>query len=130
VGDELRADFYQWMFYLTSTVQAELMMYFYPEKHTLATDSDACRAIVAAQEARITAMFELIDTSLQGKTFLLGDTLSLCDYFLFMLSHWGSGLQRPPLSFEHLGACLRRIAQRDAVQTVCETEGTDLGMYQ
>jgi glutathione S-transferase len=34
IGSKNRAQFFQWMMYLTNTVQAELMIYFYPEKHT------------------------------------------------------------------------------------------------
>ena len=34
LGDNNRALFFQWIMYLSNTVQAELMVYFYPQKHT------------------------------------------------------------------------------------------------
>ena len=37
VDDPNRPLFFQWLFYLTSSVQSELMVYFYPEKHTQQT---------------------------------------------------------------------------------------------
>lgn len=122
----LRAIFYQWLFYLNSTIQPELMVYFYPQKHTVGKRTGE---IVQAQEARVMEMFALIDKELEGKNFLVGDSISVCDYFLFMLSHWASGFAQPPLAFKNLGAYLRKIAQRDAVISVCEREGTDLTIY-
>ncbi|UTM59293.1 glutathione S-transferase family protein [Photobacterium sp. CCB-ST2H9] len=128
IGDPDRARFYQWLFYLTTTLQAELMLYFYPDKHTLLQDTAA--AIASAQEARITDMFAYLDDSLKGRDFLIGDRISVCDFFLFMLSHWASEFARPPLSFEHLGRYLKALAQRPAIRKACETEGTSLTAYQ
>lgn len=122
----LRAKFYQWLFYLNSTIQPELMIYFYPHKHTA---GDETKKITIAQESRATEMFSLIDKELEGKEFLIGSNITVCDYFLFMLSHWASGFSQPPLSFNHLGSYLRKIAKREAVISVCKKEGTSLEMY-
>lgn len=127
VGEPSRAAFYQWLFYLTTSIQSELMLYFYPDKHTLATDS--ADAISKAQEARVTEMFALIDRELEGRDFIVGERLSVCDFFLFMLSHWASDFKTPPLSFNHLGRYLRAMAKRPSVMRVCEVEGTCLQMY-
>lgn len=126
-GNPLRARFYQWLFYLTSTVQPELMVYFYPQKHTVGKEVES---ITQAQETRITEMFELIDKEIKGKEFLVGSSATVCDYFLFMLAHWASGFSQPPLSFTNLGRYLRDLAKRDAVVAVCKAEGTDLARYQ
>jgi len=127
IGDPLRAEFLQWLFYLNSTLQAELMVYFYPGKHT--TNSDQTAAIIAAQEARITDMFILLNKALEGKEYLVGNTLSACDFFLFMLSHWADEFTRPPLAFVNLGNYLRRLAKLKSLQEVCKIEGTDLNAY-
>lgn len=126
-GSPLRAKFYQWLFYLNSTVQPELMVYFYPQKHTLGQETNL---IVQSQEQRVTEMFSLIDKELEGKDFLVGDSVSVCDYFLFMLSHWASGFSNPPLSFKNLGRYLCKISRREAVVSVCKIEGTSLALYQ
>lgn len=126
IGDPLRAKFYQWLFYLNSTIQPELMMYFYPQKHT---EGEETKSIALAQESRVTEMFSLIDKELEGKDFLVGPRVSVCDYFLFMLSHWASNFSQPPLSFRHLGSYLRKLAEREAVISVCKTEGTSLELY-
>ncbi len=122
-----RAKFYQWLFYLNASLQPELMVYFYPQKHTTATTG--LDAIKLAQQIRITEMFSLLDRELEGKAFLLGDNISACDFVLFMLLHWGSGFERPPLSFPHLSRYLRTMAKRPSVIAVCALEGTNLDIY-
>lgn len=122
-----RAKFYQWLFYLNASLQPELMVYFYPQKHTI--DSLGKEAIKQAQQTRVTQMFALLDQELEGKEFLLGDNISACDFVLFMLLHWGSGFENPPLSFLNLRRFLRNFADRDSVKKVCEVEGTSLDSY-
>jgi len=122
-----RAKFYQWLFYLNASLQPELMVYFYPQKHTTATSG--YEEIKQAQENRVTQMLVLIDQELEGKTFLLGDSISACDFILFMLLHWGSGLKQPPLSFPKLGRYLGMMAQRESIRAVCAIEGTNLEIY-
>ena len=123
-----RAKFYQWLFYLNASLQPELMVYFYPHKHT--NDTLGKDAIQQAQQARITTMFSLLDQELDAKEFLLGDKVSACDFILFMLLHWASKFENPPLSFLNLRRFLRNFSQRESVKKVCEFEGTDLQMYE
>ena len=127
VGDKNRALFFQWMMYLTNTVQAELMVYFYPQKHT--TNVDIIKSIVEAQESRVTEMFQLLDRELENKPFLIGNTISACDYYLFMLAVWADEFNKPPLSFENLSRYLKEIAKRDAVINVCNKEKLSLIDY-
>jgi glutathione S-transferase len=128
IGDKNRALFFQWMMYLTNTVQAELMVYFYPQKHT--TDSQNVESIIEMQESRITEMFKLLDHELENKNFLIDETISACDYFLFMLAVWADEFKTPPLSFNNLSRYLRKLAQRDAIINVCKKENLSLVDYQ
>ena len=128
VGTPQRAAFLQWMMYLTNTLQAELMVYFYPQRHC--NDSSHISGIVAAQEERIANILALLDTQLKNQTFLIGEQLSVCDFYLFMLAVWADELKRPPLSFEYLGSYLRRLAKRKAIITVCNKENLSLTDYQ
>tara|TARA_R110002096_G_scaffold34733_3_gene99072 strand:+ start:173 stop:811 length:639 start_codon:yes stop_codon:yes gene_type:complete len=127
VGDVDRALFHQWLFYLSNTVQAELMVYFYPDKHT--NDLSAAPSIKATQEKRVTDMFALLDSELEGRDFLVGKTISVCDYFLLMLAIWANDFDTPPMTFNNLSRYLRKLVQREAAQKVCAVEGIDLGRY-
>ena len=123
-----RAKFFQWLMYLTNTVQAELMIYFYPEKHT--TDGTATRCIVDMQQQRISQCWALLDSELVGKNALVGDTITVCDYFLFMLAVWSDELERPPLAFPNLSRYLRTLAKDPAIVRACKTENFSLSEYQ
>jgi len=120
--------FFQWLMYLTSTVQSELMVYFYPDKHTdgLMGASD----IASAQEKRITDMLAILDKELTNKQFLVGGDLTICDLYIMMLSIWASGFTSPPLSFPHLGKYLRSLALVPSIKEVCRKENRSLEAYQ
>lgn len=128
IGTENRALFFQWMMYLTNTVQAELMVYFYPEKHT--TDGRTVKCIAQAQETRVTQMFKLLDNELSHNPFLLGNDITACDYFLFMLAVWAAEFKVPPLSFNNLSRYLKALAKRNAIIKVCKKEQLSLTDYQ
>lgn len=128
LGDEYRASFFQWMMYLTNTVQAELMVYFYPERHT--TENKNAEHIAHAQEDRITDMLALLDKELEGKDYLVGQSISACDFFLFMLAVWSDEFKKPPLAFSNLSRYLKNLAKRDSIIRVCEKEGLSLADYQ
>jgi len=119
---------YQWLFYLTSTLQPALMVYFYPNKHT--SNASCSPSIVEAQENRITQMFNILDEKIGNRNYLVGNTITICDYFLFMLCHWGSEFKKSPLTFPNLARCLKGLASKTTFQKVCATEGTSLEMYQ
>ncbi|QBG35401.1 glutathione S-transferase family protein [Litorilituus sediminis] len=128
IGSPNRALFFQWMMYLTNTVQAELMIYFYPQKHS--ADETNIAGMVAVQEKRITEMLALLDNELEGKDYLVGDSISACDFFLFMLAVWADEFKKPPLAYTHLSRYLRKLAQRESIIQVCKKEGLSLADYQ
>ncbi|OCQ22291.1 glutathione S-transferase [Pseudoalteromonas luteoviolacea] len=122
-----KGEFYQWLMYFTTTVQAELMIYFYPERHTqsaLMYDD-----IIKTQQSRLVGMLEIIDRHLAGKNYVVNEQFTICDCYLFMLCVWADELNKPPLQFEHLASYLRSMAKHPVIKKVCETEQTDLSPY-
>ena len=128
VGHPLRPKFFQWLMYLTNTLQAELMIYFYPDNHTL--DGTQSKDIVKAQVARIADILALLDKELQGKDYLLGDTLTVCDYYLLMLLVWCQEFKTPPTAYGNLAKYLKKLSQREAVKKVDKIENIGLAAYQ
>lgn len=122
LGTAERGRFYSWLMYLTNTVQAELIFYFYPEK--LAA-SDAARAeIKASEEARVAGMFDTIEQELaDGRPYLLGQTYTILDPYLLMLGRWTRGMKRPARTLPHVGACMNRLLERPAIRRAFEQEG-------
>lgn len=122
VGTVARAHFYKWLIYLTNTVQAELLLYFYPER--MCDDpGEAARLKVRAEE-RVAQMFDHIEASLleHGAPFLLGQHYSAVDPYLFMLARWTRLMTRPARSRPALGSYLARLAERPAVQRAFAAE--------
>jgi len=134
---EGRARYHQWIMYLTNTLQAELMIYFYPEKHICKSGENdhivsaqlISEKIVSAQQGILKDILALLNKELEGKQYLLGDHISVCDFFFFMLAIWADELEHPPLSFANLAGYLKRLAERPSIQRACRTEGISLEEY-
>jgi glutathione S-transferase len=123
VGTPQRAHFYKWLMWLTNTLQATLIVYFYPERW--ADTPEAVAQVQAHAEARITPMLDQLDAELarHGQPWLLGEAFSAVDLYALMLCRWTRGFARPARSLPALGPYLQRLLARPAVQRVFEREG-------
>lgn len=128
IGDAKRPLFFQWLAFLNNTLQAELMVRYYPQRHT--NDEATIPNVIAAQDERIADALSIINDQLSNNKYLLGDKLSACDYFLFMLAEWSLPAKQSPLTFTHLSDYLTRLAQYPIIKEVCEFEGIDLTPFQ
>ncbi len=104
------------------------MVYYYPQRHT--SEEIAIPAIIAAQESLIAEALFLLDQQLASKKYLLGDKISACGFFLFMLAEWSLKIEKPPLSFPNLGKYLINLAKRPTISKVCKKEGINLKAFQ
>ena len=123
VGSVERAHFYKWLVWMTNSLQATLILYFYPERWA---DSAECAAQVRAHaEAKVGALLDQMEAELarHGGTYLLGETFSAVDLYALMLCRWTRGFARPARSLPHLGPYLQRLLARPAVRRVFEREG-------
>ena len=126
-GHPNRPLFFQWLTYLNNTLQAEFMVWRYPENHT--TDAFGIEGIKKAQNRRLVEILTLLDNELRTKPFLLGENICAADHFLFMLALWCEKLSQPPTSFKNLQRFMCDISRREAVRAVCKIEGIDLTLY-
>jgi glutathione S-transferase len=126
-GHASRPLFFQWMTYLTNTLQSEFMVWRYPERHT--TQAEGIEGVKAAQDSRLVEILALLDNELSEKQYLLGESVSACDHVLFMVALWCENISRPPTSFVNLYRFMGDMSQRPAVQEVCEIENIDLVRY-
>lgn len=122
IGTTERAHFYKWLVWLTNTLQATLIVYFYPERW--ADSADAIAQVKAHAEAAVGGMLDQLDAELArpGRAWLLGDRFTAADPYALMLCRWTRGFSRPARSLPHLGPYLQRVLARPAVQRVFETE--------
>lgn len=129
LGSNERAEFYKWLVYLTNTVQAELILYFYPER--LADDAAAAARIKAHAESRVGGMLDLIEATLAAGTgpFLLGAQYRAVDPYLLMLCRWTRGMHNPARSRSHLGRFLDTVMARPATRRAFAAEGIAAPFY-
>jgi glutathione S-transferase len=119
VGTAERAHFYKWLIWMTNTLQARLMHYFYPDRLVEAGNIEGARQVKAVAEARIGEMLQQIDEQLahHGQAWLLGERFSAVDAYGLMLCRWTRGFAgRPARDFPHIGPWLQRLLARPAVQ--------------
>lgn len=122
VGTPERAHFYKWLAWLTNTLQAAHVLYWYPERW--ADDEAGAARIRAKAEVKIGAMLDQLDAELarHGRPWLLGDAYSAVDPYAMMLCRWTRGFTRPARSLPNLGPYLQRVLERPAVRRVFERE--------
>ena len=108
---------------MTNSLQAALIVYFYPERW--ADNPEAAAQVRSHAETKIGALLDQIEAELErhGGPYLLGETFSAVDLYALMLCRWTRGFGRPARSLPHLGAYLQRLLARPAVQRVFEQEG-------
>ena len=125
LGTRERAHFYKWLVWMTNTLQATLLLYFYPERWVDEGNSAGAGEIKAHAEARIGALLEQLDDALaaHGAPWLLGRDYSALDPLAFVLCRWTRGFARPARSLTHLGPDLERVLARAALGRVFAAEG-------
>jgi glutathione S-transferase len=123
VGTPQRAEFYKWLVWLSSTVQAMMPHYFYSDRLVAPGNAAGAAEVKAQAEARIGAMLDQIEARLAGQPWMLGEHYSALDPYTFMLCRWTRGMQRPARSLPHLGPWLQKVLERPAVQAAIAAEG-------
>lgn len=119
LGTAERAQYYKWMVWLTNTLQAMLIHYFYPDR----MGADAAE-VKARAEAQVGPMLDQMDAELarHGGAWFLGDAYTAVDPLAFMLCRWTRMQVRPAKVRPALGAYLKRVFEREATQRVVAKE--------
>lgn len=126
VGTVARAHFYKWMVWLTNTLQATLIVYFYPERWVNQGNATGAAEVKAQAQLKVGALLDQLDAELarHGGPWLSGEHYSALDPFAMMLCRWTRGFAAAPARDRpHLAPYLQRVLARPAVQRVFAAEG-------
>ncbi|TXH64337.1 MAG: glutathione S-transferase [Thermomonas sp.] len=119
--DSRRADYLQWMFNLANMVQPLFRQWWYPGEPAGEANADALRAHCAP---RIEAEWARIDAHLAAHgPCLLGERVSVADFYLTMLMRWSRNMPKPATEWPHLAALAQRMKARPSFATLYEREG-------
>lgn len=114
-----RTQYYRWLVFMTNTVQAAFLRFFYPERYGDVVVGE--RAAAELQE-----LFAVIERRLEGREWLAADHRTGADLFLFMLTRWGRRLDPPAWEMPNLRAHLERSLALPGVRRMVEEQGLDL----
>jgi glutathione S-transferase len=73
--------------------------------------------------ARLVDRFKYVNEQLEGKSYLMGETFTVADGYLFTVTNWCKHVGVDISGFAHLGAFMARVAARPAVQAAMKAEG-------
>ncbi|MGQ0512569.1 MAG: glutathione S-transferase family protein [Betaproteobacteria bacterium] len=121
-GTVERAHFNKWLMWFTNSVQATLMLYFYPERWMDEGNKDGAAQLKAHAEAKVGGMLEQIDRQLAQGPWFLGESYGSLDAWAFLMGRWTRFFARPARSLPHYGPYLERMLERAAVTKVIATE--------
>ncbi|UVF18773.1 glutathione transferase GstA [Microvirga terrae] len=80
-------------------------------------------AVKAATKERLAARFAYLDEALAKRPYLMGETFTIADAYLFTVVNWANFHNVDLSPFPHLQAFQARIAARPSVQQALEAEG-------
>ena len=124
IGTPERAQFYKWLAWMTNSVQASLILYYYPERWVDEGNAAGAAQVKAHAEAKVGGLLDQLEAQLgsHGGEWLLGARFGALDPFAFMLCRWTRGFGRPARSLPRLGPYLERMLARPAVQRALASE--------
>ena len=73
--------------------------------------------------ARLAQRLRYVDDQLDGKTWLMGDSFTVADGYLFNITAWAKPIGFDLSPFSRIVAWRARVAARPAVQAAMQAEG-------
>jgi glutathione S-transferase len=80
-------------------------------------------AFKATAKANLAKRYQLIDQHLKTHSYLMGDTFTVADAYLFTVTSWAAHVAVDLSAFPNLQAFQQRVAARPAVQQALREEG-------
>ncbi len=126
LGTAQRAHAYKWLMWLTNTLQAALIIYFYGERWLNDGNTAGTTELKAHAQQKIGGMLDQLDAHLgsHGGPWFMGADYTALDAYVFTLCRWTRNFSAAPARERpHLGPYLQRVLARPAVQRVMVSEG-------
>ena len=113
-GTMARYRLQEWLNFITSEIHKGFGALFNP-----ATPAE----YKAMASAKLLSRLEWVNSQLEGKQYLMGDTFTVADPYLFTTASWTKPLGMDISHLSHLTAFLGRVATRPAVVAALKAEG-------
>ncbi|MDX1710606.1 MAG: glutathione S-transferase family protein [Rhodovibrionaceae bacterium] len=127
-GSEARGRFLNWMVYLTNTLQPEILVYNYTERHV--SDDGAIPTVRGRAAERIANTWSIIENELSSRgPYLMGEEFSAADIYMMMLCRWCRSLENPPGNLPAVARVVETGEARPAVQRALAQEGFEVPFF-
>jgi glutathione S-transferase len=121
VGTAERGRFYQWLAFLSNTVQAGFSDWFHPE--WTFTDLAQQEALKARAEEKLGAHFQVLNDGIGAGPFVAGPRYSVCDIYLTMLVRWSRFFARPAWQWPNVRRVAAATHARPAFRRMMDAQG-------
>lgn len=122
IDDPMRPLFLQTLVYFSNTIQTAFQLSYYPERFadTAGDEPSAARRGIR----RLRETWQVVDDQIGAREWILGETFSAADIYLYMLTTWLSPERgHPELSeFPNVQRIAERTAERPSVRRVYKGE--------
>jgi len=130
VGSAERAQFYKRLVWLTHTLQAPLICYFYPDRLVRAGNDVGTADVKAQADMQDGVLLDQLDAEpvkralLHPEPWLQGENHTAVGIYILMLCRWTRNFNsQPARDPAYLGSYLQRVLARTAVVKAFEAEG-------
>ena len=119
-----RASAQQWLFYLMSTLQPEVLIQFNPEKY-YPEDVEQQNRLKQASLSQLDKIWRIIENALTSGPYFLGNNYSICDMLFVMQAIWQ---ENQPSNLPSLPRCLdlmQNVLERPATKKILQVHGIE-----
>jgi glutathione S-transferase len=117
-GTAERALYYQWLLFLSTTLQTPFMRYYRPSRASADPAHEAAVKDKALKD--VAEIWASLDRQLAGKSFLAGEGFTAADIYLHMLYTWDVDMAALGRRHLNLARLFERIHARPAVAKIAE----------
>lgn len=121
LGSHARGRFYQWLTYMTNTVQVGFTDWFHPD--WTFSDLDSQAALKAQAEAKLERYAAVLDAGIGEGPHMLGAQYTVCDIYLAMMTRWSRFLHKPMWMWPNIRRAVAATYIRPAFQRMMQKQG-------
>lgn len=121
-GSKDRTEMHKWLVYISGTLHPYFWPYFMPMRFT--TNENGYGEVTDAATKLVEKALTLIDQHLEGRDWMVGDSKSVVDAFLYPMASWAYGFDKPMSDYKNISRLMAKLADDPAVQAVHAAQGT------
>ena len=116
-----RGRFYQWLTYLTNTVQAGLIDWWHPDFTFPEAGNQA--AFKARAEEKLQRNFAVLDAGIGPNRWMAGGQYTVCDIYLTMMARWTRFMPKTMWHYPNIRRIAEVVQARPAFQRMMQKQG-------